>query len=126
MKQIAPLALIALLSLPVQAEETPVPEAAPKPEEGLSLMEEGARLLLRGLLQEVEPGIEELKGLAEGMEPALRQFVDEMGPAMADIIGKMGDITQYHPPEMLPNGDIILRRKTPLVPDKPNRGEVEL
>lgn len=122
MRQIAPLALIALLALPVQAEEVPVPDA----EKGLSLMEEGAKMLLRGLMREMEPAMDDLRGLAEGMEPALRQFVDEMGPAMAEIIGKMGDITQYHPPEMLPNGDIILRRKTPLVPDAPEQGEVEL
>jgi len=122
MKRIAPLALIALLAAPVQAEDTPAPDAR----EGLSLMEEGAKLLLRGLMREVEPAMDDLRGMAEGMEPALRQFVDEMGPAMADIIGKMGDITQYHPPEMLPNGDIILRRKTPLLPEVPEQGEVDL
>lgn len=57
--------------------------------EGLSLMEEGARLLLRGLMAEMEPTLRELEGLVE-------------------------DLNAYHPPEILPNGDIILRRKEPL------------
>ncbi len=123
MKRFAPLALIALLALPVQAEETPKPDA----QKGLSLMEEGARMLLRGLMSEMEPAMEDLKGLAEDMQPALRQFVDEMGPAMTDLLGKIDDVTAYHPPEMLPNGDIIMRRKVPLLPDAPQEGnEIEL
>jgi hypothetical protein len=59
--------------------------------EGLSLMEQGARLLLRGLMGELEP-------------------------ALRDLEGVLGDLGAYHPPEILPNGDIIIRRKVPLTP----------
>jgi len=48
----------------------------------------------------------------------------------------IGDIDAYHPPEMLPNGDIILRRKTPLErgpelgpesgPDAAPEGQIDL
>jgi hypothetical protein len=61
------------------------------------------------------------------MEPALRDFAERMGPALADILDKMGDLSAYHPPEMLPNGDIILRRKTPQEIEEENpEGEIEI
>lgn len=78
-------------------------------DEGLSLMERGAQLFLEGILKEMEPALEGL----EGVGPALRDFALEMGPALGDFVGQVEDWSVYHPPEILPNGDIILRRKTP-------------
>ncbi len=103
--------LVAALAVPAGAEE---PE-----DNGSSLMERGAEMFLEGLLREIEPTLDDLQGMAEGIEPALREFVQEMGPAFADLLGRIDNLSNYHPPEMLPNGDIILRRKTPLeiVPD---------
>jgi len=49
--------------------------------------------------------------------------VAEMGPALADILGQIEDISNYHPPEMLPNGDIIIRKKTPAEMVIPNEDE---
>lgn len=99
-----PLALL-LLTQPVRAEE----------ETGLSLMERGARLLMEGLLQEMEPALEGLDELA----PTLRDFAQEMGPALAELMNEIKDWSAYHPPEVLPNGDIIIRRKSPPPPDVP-------
>ena len=82
-------------------------------DDGFSLMEEGAKLFMRGIIQEMEPAIEELNELSQELEPALKQMMQEMGPAFAELLDKVDDITMYHPPEMLPNGDIILRRKQP-------------
>lgn len=65
--------------------------------DGFDLLQEGTRLMLRGLLEE--------------MEPALR-----------DLRDRVGDLSAYHPPEILPNGDIIIRRKVPLEPGE----EIEL
>ena len=49
------------------------------------------------------------------------------------VLKKVDDLTLYHPPEMLPNGDIIMRRKQPAPPQPPQsipqpgpEGEVEL
>lgn len=83
--------------------------------EGLSLMEQGATLLFRGLMTEMEPALKDLQGLA-----------GEMGPALLDLQEKIGDFTNYHVPEVLPNGDIIIRRKTPLEITPLSDGEVEL
>ncbi|MFY0622095.1 MAG: hypothetical protein JXQ89_10400 [Pelagimonas sp.] len=98
-----PALVLAMLSAPLCAEQ--------EPEEGFSLMEEGAKMILRGLMTEMEPALEELEGLAREMEPAMRSFVTEMGPAMKDLLEQVEDWTLYHPPEILPNGDIILRRR---------------
>lgn len=114
MKQILlPLSLM-LLATPMLAEDTDLPKDDPP-----SLMEQGARLFFKGLMTEMEPALKELEGLADEMEPALRSFASEMGPALRDLMGKVEDWSVYHPPEILPNGDIILRRRTPLetVPD---------
>lgn len=95
-----------VLSSPAVAEEAPS-------EDGGSLLERGAEMMLEGLLQEMEPALDDLQALMDEMQPQLRGFIDQMGPALADLLAQVEDITAYHPPEILPNGDIILRRKTP-------------
>jgi len=70
-------------------------------QEGMNLLSEGARLFLKGLMSEMEPAFEEL-------EEALQ------------------NLNAFHPPEVLPNGDIIIRRKIPLQVEPKDEGEVEL
>ncbi|WP_088623674.1 hypothetical protein [Oceanicola sp. 22II-s10i] len=94
----------------------PVPVAA-QDEGGRSLMERGAELFFRGLMSEMEPALRDLGEMAEEVGPALRSFVREMGPALSDLMKEIKDFSAYHPPEILPNGDIIMRRKEPLPPD---------
>lgn len=106
-----------LMAMPVYAQDN---------EEGLSLMEEGARLFFKGIMQEMEPALKELEGLAEELEPALRSFAMEMGPALRDLLAEVEDWSMYHPPEILPNGDIIIRRKSPDEPIQTPEGEIEL
>ena len=93
---------LALSAAPAVAQEEGG-GAASDLDEGFSLLEEGTRLLLRGLLSEMEPALRELQG-------ALRE------------------LDAYHPPEVLPNGDIIIRRKEPLQagPEAGEGGEVDL
>lgn len=83
-------AIVCLSALPMQAEESNM-------DEGLSLLEQGARLFM--------------KGLAEEMEPALRDLSTAVEPAIAELLGLIDDINAYELPERLPNGDIIIRRK---------------
>lgn len=111
---------VVLAASPVWADEaegTPPEGAAPA--EGFSLMEEGARLFLEGLQKQMEPAIEGLGDFADKAGPALRSFVEEMGPALSDLAGKVEDWSVYEAPEMLPNGDIIIRRK-PDAPEMPD------
>ncbi|MBA3908917.1 MAG: AAA+ family ATPase [Rhodobacter sp.] len=106
-------------------------DRAPKSEadadaDGFSLMEEGAKLLLRGLMTEMEPALDEMSKALSDLEPALR----ELGPKFQQLIAMIGDFRNYDAPVMLPNGDILIRRSEPILPRPdflpgPN-GETEL
>lgn len=82
---------------------------------GLSLMERGAQMFMEGILKEMEPALKEFEGFAEDIAPALRQFAQEMGPKLTELLEEVEDWSAYDAPEILPNGDIIIRRK----PDHP-------
>ena len=101
----AVLALL-LLTAPVLAQtvpEAPVPEKpAEDVEQGLSLMEQGAQLLLRHMMGKVEPSLQEMTEALQQAQPQLLKLL-----AMVD------DIRNFHAPEVLENGDILIRRKTP-------------
>ncbi len=66
--------------------------------------------------------------LQEGAERMLRGLLDEMDPVLRDLRDRIDDLSVYHPPEVLPNGDIIIRRRTPLEPEHsfPPGEEVEI
>jgi hypothetical protein len=81
-------------------------------EKGLSLLEEGAGLVLRGLMSDMEPAMQDMAKALQEAEPMLR-----------DLMAQMDDLTNYHAPEMLPNGDIIIRRKLAVEMEAP---EIEL
>ena len=119
MKQIVLAACLALAAAPAAAQSTPPPE-------GRDLMEEGAKLLLRGLLNEAEPAIRELQDLANNVGPAMQMLREEMGPALAEIMSNIDDIGNYQPPEILPNGDIVIRRDPAAPPYVAPDGELEL
>jgi len=121
LRRISPvLALTVLLPLttPTLAEE-------PKTE-GFSLMEEGAKLLLRGMMAEMEPALD---GMGQALEDAA-PMLEELGPQLAELLSVMGDFRNYQAPEVLENGDILIRRKTPLPdaakPDPIPKGEIDL
>lgn len=104
MKQIIALTVVGLLAVTPAFAET-------ETEEGFDLMEEGAKLLLRGLMTEMEPALREFESFAEEVGPAMKLLADEMGPAIAELMSQIDDIRNYEAPEVLPNGDIIIRRR---------------
>jgi len=71
--------------------------------------------LFRGIISEIDPAVEEFSDLAQELQPALEMLATEFGPAMAELFQTLDDIRYYEPPEVLPNGDIIIRRS----PDAP-------
>lgn len=100
MKQIAALLLAtSLATLPATAQDDN--NDTSDISEGMSLLQQGTRLLLEGMMKEI-------------------------GPALSDLEDKIVDLNKYHAPEILPNGDIIIRRKTPIEVDEPKDGEIEL
>ena len=109
------LALI-LAAAPALAQET-APTPAPEAEaEGFSLMEEGAKLVLRGLMTEMAPALEEMEKALTEVGPKLEDFEAEIGPRVRQLIALIDDFKNYDAPIMLPNGDILIRRTKPLIP----------
>lgn len=100
------IALVGLMAAaPVHAEDNTV-------RDGMDLLSEGTQLLLRGLMDEIEPALRDI-------EPALR----DLRPFITELRDMLPNVDLYHLPEVLPNGDIIIRRKEPL--DAP-RGDIEI
>ena len=98
--------LLCLSCAPAYAEDaSPTLPGTPPGDvdEGVSLLQEGAKLLLKGLMANMEPAMQDMG-----------RAITEMQPALNDLLAMMGDISKYHAPEMLENGDIILRHKTPV------------
>lgn len=127
------LALI-LAATPVFAQEAPTPPAPEAEEDGFSLMEEGAKLLFRGLMTEVEPALDEMGKALDQMAPVLEGLGEEIGPKITQLFAIIDDFSNYDMPVRLPNGDILIRRNAPLSPEStpqsepqpgPN-GEIEL
>ena len=128
MKQIILASLIAVAALPATAQMTDPPQEQPDPAPGRDLMEEGAKLLFRGLMSQAAPALRDLQDLADDVGPAMKMLREEMGPALAEIMANIDDISNYMPPKILPNGDIIIPRKPDApryVPQK-NDAEVDL
>ena len=107
-RALAPL-LFCMTIAPALAEElSPTPPA--DMDQGVNLMQEGAKLLLKGLMANMEPAMQDMG-----------RAITEMQPALNQLLAMMGDVSKYHAPEMLENGDIIIRHKTPaeLAPTAP-------
>ena len=102
-----------LTSAPLAAQE--VPDTPDSPAEGLDLMQEGAEMLLRELMEGLKPELDEMAGALAALEPRLRELL-----ALVDDIGN------YEAPARLDNGDILIRRKTgPGIPPPPPLPEAE-
>ena len=93
MKRILPIVALSLMTVPALAQDQNETDL----QEGLDLLSEGTKLLLEGLM-------------------------DEVGPALQELRNGLEDLNAYHPPEVLPNGDIIIRRKTPREVEDPEDG----
>lgn len=97
MKHVLPLFLIASLATPVVADDAPMADLLKR----FGELSDNAQTLLKSWADELGPKLEEL------------------GPALENLATKLGDLNAYHPPEVLENGDIIIRRKTPLPKAEP-------
>lgn len=82
-------------------------------------MERGAQLFFEGLMQEMAPALDELTELMEEAGPALQEFITQMGPKLKTVLEDVEDWSDYSAPEVLPNGDIIIRRKPDVPQDLP-------
>ncbi len=103
MKTWACLLICLSVATPSYAQETD--DGAP------SLLERGAQMFLEGLLQEMEPALDGMQDFALKAGPAFKEFIEAMGPAMLEVFEQVEDWSAYDVPEILENGDIIIRKK---------------
>jgi hypothetical protein len=101
------------LPLPVLAQDTDEPP---------SLMELGAEMFMEGLMEEMAPALDEFQNFAEEIAPAFQGMSKEMGAAFAQLFQQLDSISNYELPEVLPNGDIIIRRSPDAPPYVPPKG----
>lgn len=64
------------------------------------------------------PSEEELQRLGDMAQRWMRGFAEKMSPMVEQLKDLVGDLDAFEPPEMLENGDIIIRRKQK--PDAPD------
>lgn len=57
------------------------------------------------------PSEDEFEQLGELAESWMKRFSDRMSPMVEQLKDMVDDLNAYQAPEMLPNGDIIIRRK---------------
>ena len=98
MKRLA-LVLPLMIAQPAFAEEPADP--------GPSLMEQGMQLMLKGLMTEMAPAFDEMDKSLKEVQPLLQ----DLGPKFAELLTLMGDLRNFEAPVVLPNGDILIRRK---------------
>lgn len=94
MKHLAAVCIAISLSSPVAAEDETMTDLFKQFED----LSKNAQTLLESWMQDIAPKLEEL------------------GPTLENLAEKLGDLNAYHPPEVLENGDIIIRRKAPSEP----------
>jgi hypothetical protein len=73
--------------------------------------------------EELRKGLEEL---SEDTQEFFESWVDELGPLLNSLRDKIDDLSEYEPPEVLPNGDIIIRRKPKLEPPAAQKPPIEI
>ena len=74
---------------------------------------------------EEEPKEFDFEKFADAAREVLDKLTEEVLPLLEKLGEKVGEISEYHAPEVLPNGDIIIRRKIPeeLPPKDEEEGE---
>ena len=89
-----------LAAAPVLAQDAPVPETQPEPqpETPPALMDQ-----VEGLMQK----------FLDRIAPQMEQGLNALEPEIQGFLDQMRDMVQFYPPEVLPNGDILIRRRPP-------------
>ncbi len=106
------------------ADPLPVPEATPDQVPELAPDESAPE---SGLSDDLSNNLREgLDLLGEGSRRLMEGLASEMGPALDALRERLDDLDAYYPPEMLPNGDIIIRRRTPVDETENPEGGVDL
>jgi len=127
MKRIALPLIACLIALPAAAQETEPQEPPEDSAPLLPFLEQFGKDLMRDFQQEIAPDLERMM---ERMGPEMERLMAPMLPRLQELGETLGGLTQYELPEILPIGDIMIRRKkdAPPLPEDfdPNNPPIEL
>ena len=72
-------------------------------------------LILLGLLAVAAPALaqEDPQAPDNRLRGLLGDMLGAVNPYLQDLAGMLGDLSGWHAPEVLPNGDILIRRRAP-------------
>lgn len=62
--------------------------------------------------------LRELDEFSKATRKFLESWIESIEPSLEYFKDTIGDLSLYQQPEILPNGDIIIRRKRPLNPER--------
>ncbi|MGP9790293.1 AAA+ family ATPase [Roseinatronobacter sp. NSM] len=83
-------------ALPAVADNPDTPPDTAQPDSFSSLLDR----MLRGFMDNIDPHLRQMDRDMQALEPDLRR-----------LLGQLRDMVDYHAPEILPNGDILIRRR---------------
>ena len=111
----AALVILSIGMSPTQADEP-----------SLGLIKQNEQFFLKSLLKQLPDALNDLEALTRPLELSLRSFTQEIAPYWGDLLQKVEDWSIYRAPKVLPNGDIILRKKPPTQPNVRPLGDIDL
>jgi hypothetical protein len=127
MKRIALTLTACLIALPAAAQDATPQEPPEDSQPLLPFLEQFGQDMMRQFQEEIAPDLERMM---EKMGPEMERLMAEILPRLQELGDTLGGLTQYELPEILPNGDIIIRRKkdAPPLPEDfdPNNPPIEL
>ena len=82
--------------------------ASAQDEDADSLFQRGFDMMLRNLIDDAAPQIDDLSSA-----------LDRMAPVLQDLAVLVDDLRNYHAPTRLENGDIVIRRRDDAPPPPP-------
>jgi hypothetical protein len=82
--------------------------ASAQTDDGPGIFQRGFDMIFRNLTQDAGPQLRDLSGA-----------LDQMAPVLRDLAVLVDDLENYHPPQRLPNGDVIIRRRENAPPPPP-------
>lgn len=103
MRHLLALTLVAMLAGPALPQDAE-PEEPPR-----HFLDRYLENRMRELAEELQ------RELQENIQPELERLMGEMMPRLQELMELVGGLQYYEMPEILPNGDILIRRK----PDAP-------
>lgn len=106
MKEILPIFAAVVMALPAYAQTYGQTQGQTEDQ----TLAQSADSPLENLFEDFRKQLEEF---SDEVGPMMEGFTKEVSPLLEGLADQLKDLNAYHAPEILPNGDILIRRKSP-------------